>query len=88
MCINRTSICDGVTDCPNGDDERQCVTVAPDLNSADEFPYNADGFLMVRKNGVWGKLCVANFDSVVSRSRMSWEVTDLGQAVCKAMTYK
>lgn len=43
---------------------------------------------MVRKNGTWGKLCVDNFDNVVSKSRISWEIDDLGKALCKSMTYK
>jgi len=38
---------------------------------------------MVRKRGVWGKLCVETFSSVVSH----WEVKDLARAVCKALTF-
>ncbi|XP_017781082.1 PREDICTED: serine protease nudel-like isoform X2 [Nicrophorus vespilloides] len=88
VCINRTSICDGIRDCPHGDDERQCVTVAPSLNAADEFPYHSEGYLMVRKHGQWGKWCVDNFQNVVAKSQTAWEIRDLGQAVCKAMTYQ
>lgn len=43
---------------------------------------------MVRKYGKWGKLCLENFDSVVSKSNTFWSVKDLGKAVCKALTYR
>ena len=43
---------------------------------------------MVRKQGRWGKLCLQNFDKVVERSQSPWEVSDLGRAVCKAMSYR
>jgi len=43
---------------------------------------------MVRKQGRWGKLCLQNFDNVAARSQSTWEVSDLGRAVCKAMTYR
>lgn len=45
--------------------------------------YHKQGHLMVRKTGVWGKLCVESFSSVVSH----WEVKDLARAVCKALTF-
>ncbi|XP_060516368.1 serine protease nudel-like [Cylas formicarius] len=88
VCIEKEKICDGLRNCPQGDDERQCVTVAPDLRKADEFPYYSDGYLMVRKLGRWGKLCIDNFENVVSNSRISWEIEDLGKAICKSMTYQ
>ncbi|XP_076262079.1 uncharacterized protein LOC143197460 isoform X2 [Rhynchophorus ferrugineus] len=88
VCINEEQICDGVKDCPQGDDERQCVTIANDTTSASEFPYYSQGYLMVRKHGQWGKLCVDNFQNVVSKSSVAWEITDLGKAICKSMTYQ
>ncbi|GLG96378.1 Uncharacterized protein GBIM_03381 [Gryllus bimaculatus] len=45
------------------------------------------GYLMVRQSGQWGKLCLHNFEKMVANSRASWQVSDLGRAVCKAMTY-
>ena len=75
-------------DCPNGDDERHCVTVAQDIESAEEMIYSASGFLMVRREGRWGKLCMQNFESAVSKLRESFQVNDLGRAVCKELTFK
>ncbi|XP_019869370.2 serine protease nudel isoform X2 [Aethina tumida] len=88
VCIDKTKICDGFRDCPQGDDERQCVTIAANVKAADEFPYYSEGYLMVRKYGVWGKLCIDNFENVVSKSHISWEISDLGKSVCKSMTYQ
>ncbi|KAK5639362.1 hypothetical protein RI129_011854 [Pyrocoelia pectoralis] len=81
FCIDRTKICDDSRDCPNGDDERHCVTVAPNLHAADEYPYYSEGYLLVRKYGRWGKLCMNSDES-------SWSFSDLGEAVCKSRTYK
>nr|XP_023014443.1 serine protease 33-like [Leptinotarsa decemlineata] len=88
MCIDEDKICNGFRDCPQGDDERQCVTIAADIESADKFPYYSEGYLMVRKYGKWGKLCIDNFENVVTLSHISWQIPDLGKAVCKSMTYQ
>lgn len=97
-CINKEQICDSKRDCQYGDDESDCVKIggntiggelgafAADVNSLKENfspTYHKQGNLMVRKTGVWGKLCVESFSSVVSH----WEVKDLARAVCKALTF-
>ena len=87
-CIDRTRICDGLRDCPNGDDERHCVAVAQDVESAEEMIYSTSGYLMVRRNGRWGKLCLQNFESAVAKLSQSFQVRDLGRAVCKELTFK
>ncbi|CAG7647036.1 unnamed protein product, partial [Allacma fusca] len=86
-CVNRDKICDGRRDCPRGDDENECVKIGSS-DSRDELEdfsptYHRSGHLMVRKKGVWGKLCVETFSTVVSH----WEVKDLARAVCKALTF-
>ena len=43
---------------------------------------------MVRKKGSWGKLCVENFEKAVAKAATSWTVLDLGQAVCKTLTFQ
>lgn len=43
---------------------------------------------MIRKFGNWGKLCTENFEKVVTNSQSSWQISDIGRAVCKAMTYQ
>lgn len=46
------------------------------------------GYLLIRKYGHWGKLCTENFEKVVTNSHASWQISDLGRAVCKTMTYQ
>lgn len=43
---------------------------------------------MVRKEGEWGKMCFQNFDNVISQSKTDWSIEDLGQSVCKTLTYR
>ncbi|XP_001600824.4 uncharacterized protein LOC100116291 isoform X3 [Nasonia vitripennis] len=50
--------------------------------------FNDRGFLNVRKNGQWGKLCLSDADSLLQRRQLSWTIEDLGRAVCKAITYQ
>ena len=46
------------------------------------------GYLMVRREGRWGKLCMQNFESVVDKLRQSLQINDLGKAICKELTFK
>jgi hypothetical protein len=55
----------------------------PELNN-----YNDRGFLNVRKNGKWGKLCLNNANNQLQQRQLSWTIEDLGRAVCKAITYQ
>ncbi|XP_059051253.1 uncharacterized protein LOC131846052 isoform X2 [Achroia grisella] len=87
QCIDMTKVCDGTPDCPLGDDEKSCVTLADELENNEVVPYNEEGFVMVRKRGVWGRLCVESFDDVVSQAHSSLKLPDLGKAVCRAMTF-
>lgn len=50
--------------------------------------YNDRGFLHVRKNGKWGKLCLNGVNSLLEERQAMWTVEDLGRAVCKAITYQ
>lgn len=52
------------------------------------YNYNDRGFLSVRKNGKWGKLCLAGNGSIVQNRYLNWSIEDLGKAVCKAITYQ
>lgn len=88
MCIKKSQICDGVNNCPMGDDEKYCVTVSPNEREANSFYYHPNGYLMVRKHGEWGKLCIDNFDTVSMKSKTGWKISDLGRSVCKALTFK
>lgn len=88
MCIRKTQICDGNNDCPFGEDEKNCVTVSPSREEAETFSYHQNGYLMVRKNGSWGKLCIDNFNSFSKNSETGWKISDLGKSVCKALTFR
>lgn len=48
--------------------------------------YHDKGYLSVRKNGQWGRLCLRSEDSPSLPEAMS--IQDLGRAVCKAITYQ
>lgn len=47
VCIDQEKICDGLKDCPQGDDERQCVTIASNTKTASEFPYYSQGKVLM-----------------------------------------
>ncbi|KAK9296507.1 hypothetical protein QLX08_009498 [Tetragonisca angustula] len=50
--------------------------------------YNEKGFLNIRKNGRWGKLCLSGMDDLLEERQAAWTIEDLGRAVCKAITYQ
>jgi len=50
--------------------------------------YQEAGLLLVRKRGVWGRLCVDQLRAGGRQSRSRWGMEELGRAVCKALTYK
>ncbi|XP_017881922.1 uncharacterized protein LOC108626033 isoform X2 [Ceratina calcarata] len=50
--------------------------------------YNEKGYLNVRKNGKWGKLCLGRMHDLAQERQAAWTIEDLGRAVCKAITYQ
>lgn len=52
--------------------------------------YNNRGYLSIRKNGIWGKLCLVNTNLTQERHarRITWSIEDLAKAACKAITYQ
>ncbi|XP_014208050.1 uncharacterized protein LOC106639117 [Copidosoma floridanum] len=68
----------------------------PEVGSATPFAragmelssYNDQGFLSVRKNGKWGRLCLSDSGGLLQRGKLSWTIEDLGRAVCRAITYR
>ncbi|XP_015601764.1 uncharacterized protein LOC107270868 isoform X2 [Cephus cinctus] len=50
--------------------------------------YSDRGFLSVRKNGQWGKLCLGGMNNLLQERQAIWTIEDLGRAVCKAITYQ
>ncbi|KAI5635589.1 trypsin domain-containing protein [Phthorimaea operculella] len=88
QCIEMARVCDGNPDCPLGDDEKSCVALSDELENNEVVPYHEEGFVMVRKRGVWGRLCVESFQDVVTQAHSSLKLPDLGRAVCRAMTFQ
>lgn len=50
--------------------------------------YNDKGYLNIRKNGKWGKLCLNSTNNFRQEKQTTWTIEDLGRAVCKAITYQ
>ncbi|XP_054014049.1 uncharacterized protein LOC128895470 isoform X1 [Hylaeus anthracinus] len=50
--------------------------------------YNEKGYINIRKNGKWGKLCLSGMDDLLQERQATWTIEDLGRAVCKAITYQ
>ncbi|XP_003707051.3 uncharacterized protein LOC100882162 isoform X1 [Megachile rotundata] len=50
--------------------------------------YHEKGYLNIRKNGKWGKLCLNGMDDLLQERQAVWTIEDLGRAVCKAITYQ
>ncbi|KAM3967355.1 serine protease nudel [Aphomia sociella] len=51
-CVAPDMVCDGVRDCPNGEDESTCIG----LNAPSGTPYGT-GQVIVRSHGVWSTKC-------------------------------
>lgn len=53
--------------------------------------YNDRGYLSVRKNGKWGKLCLRDTenssDTLLERQAI-WSIEDLARTACKAITFR
>ncbi|XP_023934064.2 uncharacterized protein LOC112043038 isoform X2 [Bicyclus anynana] len=88
QCVEMSKVCDGTPDCPLGDDEKSCVALGDNIEDNEVIPYNEEGFVMVRKRGVWGRLCVESFNDVVEQAHSTLKLPDLGRAVCRAMTFQ
>ncbi|XP_014616628.1 PREDICTED: uncharacterized protein LOC106793868 [Polistes canadensis] len=50
--------------------------------------YNDKGYLNIRKNGKWGKLCLNTTNNYDQERQTNWSIEDLARAVCKAITYQ
>lgn len=64
-------------------DKTSATHLKKEINS-----YNEKGFLNIRKNGRWGKLCLSGMDDLLEERQAAWTIEDLGRAVCKAITYQ
>ncbi|XP_017758253.1 PREDICTED: uncharacterized protein LOC108549401 [Eufriesea mexicana] len=64
-------------------DKTSIVNLKKEINN-----YNERGYLNIRKNGKWGKLCLNEMDDLLQERQAAWTIEDLGRAVCKAITYQ
>ena len=76
-CIRKDQVCNGDFDCPNGEDENFCVSLADEQNLLTDSlrsinegstvkTYQNQGILVIRRNGYWRPLCLENSDVVSS----------------------
>ncbi|XP_067142117.1 uncharacterized protein [Centruroides vittatus] len=79
-CIEKFRICDGIQDCPFGSDESHCMKLTETPGDYDHHHYSSEGFVAVRKNGVWGMMCSENLKSS--------DIEQVGQSVCNTLTYR
>lgn len=61
------------------------VNLAESSAEADSYDYRSEGYLIVRRSGKWGKLCL---DALTRSADMERRINDLGKAVCSALTYR
>lgn len=61
------------------------VNLAESSAEADSYDYRSEGYLIVRRSGQWGKLCL---DALTRSPDMENRIKDLGKAVCSALTYR
>nr|XP_012220724.1 PREDICTED: uncharacterized protein LOC105671295 isoform X2 [Linepithema humile] len=50
--------------------------------------YNDKGFLTIRKNGKWGKVCLSGINNFSEEKRPTLSIEDLARSACKAITYQ
>nr|CAG4646820.1 EOG090X019S [Megafenestra aurita]SVE92229.1 EOG090X019S [Megafenestra aurita] len=90
-CIDVEKRCDGVPHCPNGSDERGCLTVAPDMAAANfVHQYFHEGYIVFTEGNNTGKICVdsLNSSSLMSTARQQSFLEIFGESACRSMSYR
>ncbi|XP_065305444.1 uncharacterized protein [Dermacentor albipictus] len=85
QCIPQHKVCDGHHDCPYGLDEVQCVGLVDEEEEATSMS-SGQGYLQLKRNGVWGKLCVDRFPRYLSNG--TWSLGEIGHAACNTLSYR
>nr|XP_037280549.1 uncharacterized protein LOC119173869 [Rhipicephalus microplus] len=84
QCIPQNKVCDSHHDCPYGLDEVQCVGLVDEEEGATSM--SGQGYLQLKRNGVWGKLCVDRFPRYLSNG--TWSLGEIGHAACNTLSYR
>ncbi|XP_077488026.1 uncharacterized protein LOC144098930 [Amblyomma americanum] len=85
QCVAQHKVCDGHHDCPYGLDEVQCVGLVDEEEEAPSMS-SGQGYLQLKRNGVWGKLCVDQFPRYLSNG--TWSLGEIGHAACNTLSYR
>ncbi|KAL1416186.1 hypothetical protein MTO96_006449 [Rhipicephalus appendiculatus] len=82
QCIPQHKVCDSHHDCPYGLDEWVLVDEEEGATSMS----SGQGYLQLKRNGVWGKLCVDRFPRYLSNG--TWSLGEIGHAACNTLSYR
>jgi len=88
-CLKRVG--DGKKDCPNGSDEKACLTLAPSAEAAGYVhQYFNEGFIFVHDQGRLGKLCVERNDSAPAfwRAEPQGLLQNIGSSACELLGFR
>ncbi|KAH6929037.1 hypothetical protein HPB50_022496 [Hyalomma asiaticum] len=85
QCIPQHKVCDSHHDCPYGLDEVQCVGLVDEEEGTTSMS-SGQGYLQLKRNGVWGKLCVDRFPRYLSNG--TWSLGEIGHAACNTLSYR
>ncbi|CAN7988240.1 unnamed protein product [Ixodes hexagonus] len=85
QCVSQEKVCNGNHDCPYGLDEVQCIGLVDEQEESTSMS-SGQGFLQLKRNGIWGKLCIDQFPRYLSNE--TWSLGEIGHAACNTLSYR